>query len=141
MATVAVEGGVLGRPLRSCSGKRVAGGQQCERIQETPGKVLEAVMAGKSSRTTMLTPGGRGPPRLHGKELSKEVAMVLLSGFETYNSHIRWGGLVDSATLVEAKIGQLGDAGQGYTLSTLHFRRGRSLREKYPKKGLEQIDG
>lgn len=103
--------------------------------------MLEAVMAGKSSRTTMLTPGGCGPPRLHGKELSKEVAMALLSGFESYNSDIRWGGLDDSVTLVEAKIGHLGDAGQRNTLAALHFGRSRTLTEKYPKKGLEQIDG
>ena len=46
-------------------------------ISETPEEVLAAAMAGENSRMTMLTPGGHGPPKIHGKEISKEVANAL----------------------------------------------------------------
>lgn len=49
------------------------------RISENLEEVLAAVMAGRSSWTTMLARGGHGSLRLQGEELSKEVATLFLN--------------------------------------------------------------
>lgn len=74
------------------------------RIQENSGGMLAAIRAGESSRMTMLTPSGRGPPRLHEKEPSKKVIAVSLSEFESHDeSNMRQGELQQGATHFEAR--------------------------------------
>lgn len=95
-------------------------------------------MAGESSKTTMLTPGGLGPPRIHRTELSREVETVFASEFESYKSDRRWGGLGEGVAHVEAK-GQLLDSGQRSTLTSWYFGRGRILCERELEEGLELV--
>lgn len=47
--------------------------------------ILHPFYAGRteSGKTTMLTPGGHGPPRIHGNDISKEVATHFLSEFKS----------------------------------------------------------
>lgn len=84
--------------------------------------------------------GGRGSPRLHGEELNREVATLCFSVFEIYKSiAMKWGGLNEVVTHVEAKRGQLLIAGQRITLATSYFCRCRALPENSLEKGLEQM--
>lgn len=88
-------------------------------------------MAGKSSWTTILAPGGHKPPRIHGKDFSKEVAALVLSEFEIYKSYMIWGGLDESVTHLEENIGQKLDAGQHHVLASFCFVRRRVFSERW----------
>lgn len=94
-------------------------------------------MARERSKTIMLAPGGHGPPRIYGKGLSKEVASLFFSNFESHESDMRSGGLKESPTHAEVYIRQLLDAEQRNTLASLYFSRGRSLSEREVEKRLE----
>lgn len=77
--TAAVVDGLLRQPLRCCSSAPVSRNQAGGRVLETLEGVLAAIISGESSRMMMLTPSGRGPSRLHGKDFNKEEAVASLS--------------------------------------------------------------
>lgn len=62
-------------------------------------------MTKERSNTTMLTAGGHGPARTHGKERSKEVAKHFFSKFKSNNPDMRWGWLDEDVPHVDEKYG------------------------------------